>query len=162
MRRFFGAKRSIIVSATVATVLAASIGAYAYFTTTGSGTGSGTVGTSSNLTINQAGLAYSNAPETVLMPGTTVTATFTVDNLSSGHQHLGTIAVSSISSDKAGCDTATNPTWFSTTTDAVDHDYAPGSAQPVTGSLTITFNDLNVTQDACKNAALVFHYSAAA
>jgi hypothetical protein len=96
------------------------------------------------------------------MPGTSATVTFTVDNPSTGHQQLGTISVSGISTDlaHAGCDTATNPTWFSTTTDVVGHDYAPGSGQAVTGSITITFNDLNVSQDACKGAPLTFHYAA--
>jgi hypothetical protein len=144
-------------------MLAASIGAYAYFTTTGAGSGSGTVGTSSALVIHQAGITYSNAgTDNALMPGTSATVTFTVDNLSSANQQLGTIAVSSITTDgaHAGCDTASNPTWFSTTTDVVNHDYAPGGAQLVSGSITVTFNDLAVSQDVCKGAPLTFHYSA--
>lgn len=161
MRRLFTTKRGVAVAATVATMLAASIGAYAYFSTTGAGSGSGTAGSSTALAINQAAISYSS-PENALMPGTSATVTFTVDNPSTGHQQLGTISVSGISTDlaHAGCDTATNPTWFSTTTDVVGHDYAPGSGQAVTGSITITFNDLNVSQDVCKGAPLTFHYAA--
>ena len=160
MRRLFSTKRGVAVSATVANMLVASIGAYAYFTTTGSGTGSGTVGTNTALAINQAAISYSS-PENALMPGTSATVTFTVDNASTGHQQLGTIAVSSITTDlaHAGCD-STNPTWFSTTTDVVNHDYAPGLAQAVSGSITISFNNLNVNQDVCKGAPLTFHYAA--
>ena len=163
MRRLFSTKRGVAVAAAVATMLAASIGAYAYFTTTGAGSGSGTVGTSSALVIHEAGITYSNAAsDNALVPGTTATVTFTVDNTSSANQQLGTIAVSSITTDgaHAGCDTAVNPTWFSTTTDVVNHDYAPGSGLAVSGSLTVTFNDLAVSQDVCKSAPLTFHYSA--
>ncbi|MEA2591760.1 MAG: hypothetical protein QOD62_1591, partial [Actinomycetota bacterium] len=59
MRRLFTTKRGVAVAATVATMLAASIGAYAYFSTTGAGSGSGTVGSSTALAINQAAISYS-------------------------------------------------------------------------------------------------------
>ena len=163
MRRLFSTKRGVAISAAVTTMLAASIGAYAYFTTTGAGSGSGTVGSSKALVIHQAGITYSNAAtDNALVPGTTATVTFSVDNSSSANQQLGTISVSSITTDgaHAGCDTATNPTWFSTTTDAVGQDYAPGAGQVVPGSLTVTFNDVNVSQDVCKGAPLTFHYAA--
>lgn len=163
MRRLFSTKRGVAISATVAAMLAASIGAYAYFTTSGAGSGSGTVGSASALVINQAGITYSNAgSDNALVPGTSATVTFTVDNPSSANQQLGTISVSSITTDgaHAGCDTAVNPTWFSTTTDVVDHDFGPGNTQMVSGSLTVTFNDLAVPQDICKGAPLTFHYAA--
>ena len=163
MRRLFSTKRGVAVSAAVATMLAASIGAYAYFTTTGAGSGSGTVGSSKALVIHQAGITYSNAAtDDALVPGTTATVTFSVDNSSSANQQLGTISVSSITTDAGhtGCDTATHSDWFSTTTDVVNHDYAPGNTQPVSGSLTVTFNDLAVPQDVCKGAPLTFHYAA--
>ena len=163
MRRLFSTKRGVAVSAAVATMLATSFAAYAYFTTTGSGQGSGTVGSAKTLVVNQAGISYSNAAtDNALVPGTSATVAFTVDNPSSGNQQLGTIAVSSITTDAAhaGCDTAVNPTWFSTTTDVVNHDYAPGNGQAVSGGLTVTFNDLNVNQDVCKGAPLTFHYAA--
>ena len=163
MRRLFSTKRGVAISATVAAMLAASIGAYAFFSTTGAGSGSGTVGTSKALVVNQASITYSNAgTDNALMPGTSATVSFTVDNPSSANQQLGTISVSSITTDglHPGCDTATNPTWFSTTTDAVNHDYAPGNGQAVLGTITVTFNDLAVSQDACKGAPLTFHYAA--
>jgi hypothetical protein len=163
MRRLFSTKRGVAISATVAAMLAASIGAYAYFTTTGGGSGSGTVGSATALVLHQAGITYSNAAsDNALVPGTSATVSFTVDNPSSASQQLGTISVSSITTDAghAGCDTATNPTWFSTTTDVVGHDYAPGNGQAVSGSLTVTFNDVNAIQDVCKGAPLTFHYSA--
>ena len=163
MRRLFSTKRGVAVSATVATMLAASIGAYAYFSTTGAGSGSGTVGSDTALAIHQAGIIYSNAAsDNALLPGTSATVSLSVDNPSSAHQQLGTVAVSSITTDAAhaGCDTATNPTWFSTTTDVVNQDYASGNGQAVPGTITVTFNNLNVNQDVCKSAPLTFHYAA--
>ena len=71
MRRLFSTKRGVAVSAAVAAMLAASIGAYAYFTTTGAGSGSGTVGSAKALVVNQAGITYSNAAsDNALVPGT--------------------------------------------------------------------------------------------
>ena len=163
MRRLFTTKRGVAISATVATMLAASIGAYAYFTTTGAGSGSGTVGSPTALVVNQAGITYSNAgSDNALLPGTSATVSFTVNNPSTDHQQLGTISVSSITTDvaHAGCDSTSHSDWFSTTTDAVNQDYAPGVSQVVPGSLTVSFNDLNVNQDVCKGAPLTFHYAA--
>jgi hypothetical protein len=159
--RFTFKQKLAAVGATAAIVMGTSIGAYAYFSTSGSGSGSGTVGSSSALTLNQAGITYSSAPDNNLYPGTSATVTFTVDNPSSGHQELGTISVASITSNKAGCDSADHPTWFSATTDVVNQDYGHGSAQAVPGSLTVTFvNDSANSQDVCQGANLTFNYSA--
>jgi len=157
-------KRIAAVALTGALLVGASGVAAAFFTTSGGGTGSGTVGTDTALVIHQDTITYSNPlpADNALLPGTSATVTFTVDNPSSGQQQLGTISVSSISTDgaHAGCDTATHPTWFTTGTDVVNTDYAPGNGQAVSGNLTITFNDLSVSQDVCKGAPLTFHYSA--
>jgi hypothetical protein len=161
LRRFF-TKKAAILALTGTAVLGLGGVAFAYFTTTGSGSGTGAVGTSSALVIHQASIAYSNSPDIALLPGTSATVTFTVDNNSTGHQQLGTISVSSITADAAhaGCDTATNPSWFTTTTDAVNQDYAPGAGQAVPSNLTITLNDVAAIQDVCKGATLTFHYAA--
>jgi len=161
--KLFKSKKLIVGTAIAALVVGAGGAAFSYFTTTGSGSGTGTVGTSSNLVIHQAGIVYSNAAtDNALLPGTSADVTFTVDNTSSGHQQLGTISVSSITTDAAhaGCDTATNPTWFTTGTDVVNTDYAPGNGQAVSGNLTVTLNNLPAIQDVCKGAPLTFHYAA--
>jgi hypothetical protein len=161
MKRFMNKKVAAIGLAS-ALALGAAGAAFAYFTTSGAGTGTGTVGTNSALVIHQATITYSNAAtDNALLPGTSATVTFTVDNNSSGQQQLGTISVASITTDAAhaGCDTATNPSWFTTTQDVVNHDYAPGSGQAVTGSITITLNDVNAVQDVCKGAPLTFTYA---
>jgi len=136
-------------------------GAYAYFTTTAPGQAAAPSAPPRPWSSTRRGITYSNAgTDNALMPGTSATVSFTVDNPSSANQQLGTISVSSITTDAghAACDTATNPTWFSTTTDVVNHDYAPGNGQAVSGTITVTFNDLAVSQDVCKGAPLTFHY----
>src|SRR5205807_1735106 len=60
-----------------------------FFTTSGSGTGTATVGTSSALTVH-------GSTAGTLYPGTSGTVSFTVDNPSSGHQQLATIHLSAV------------------------------------------------------------------
>jgi hypothetical protein len=164
MRKISTTAKLAVAGVSVGTLALSGV-AYAYFSTTGSGTGSGSVGTSSALTIHQASATYCNAGteaapgENTLLPGTSVDVTWTVDNPSSGHQQLGTISLSSVTSDKTGCDSATHASWFSMTPVAENMDLAPGDGQTVTNGGTISFNNVNASQDVCKGAALTFHYS---
>src|SRR5947209_12925178 len=87
MFRRFTKKRSLALSGLLLLLLAS--GAVAYFTASGSGTGTATVGTSSALTIH-------GSSGSTLYPGTTSTISFTVDNPSSGRQQLGTIHLASV------------------------------------------------------------------
>jgi hypothetical protein len=125
--------------------------AYAYFTTSGSGTATATVGSSSAVTLH--GTVGSN-----LYPGSSGTVTFTVDNPSSGSQHVGTISLSGISADAAhsSCGTTIgggNPD-FSMPAVTVNHVFAPGNGQSVTPTGTLTMNDTGVSQNACQGATL--------
>jgi hypothetical protein len=158
--KLFKSKKAVAVGITAGLALGVAGGAFAYFTTSGSGTGNASVGTDTALVINQDSITYSSAPDDNLYPGTSATVTFTVDNPSSGHQFLDTISVTSVTSDQAGCDSTTEPTWFDISdTDVVQADYAPGNGQAVTGDLTVGFNNQNVSQDVCKGATLTFHYA---
>jgi hypothetical protein len=168
--RFINTHKKAIVAATLAgaVTLGGGIAAFAFFSTTGTGTGSGSVGNSTALVLHEDVVLYSNKTVNALLPGTSRTATFKVDNPSSGFQRLGTITVSSITTDTAhaGCDTATNPGWFSITPEVVNADFAPGNGQRVTGSdpnvdgVVVAFvNDPANPQDVCKGAPLTFNYS---
>jgi hypothetical protein len=156
----FSLKKKLAAAVGVATIVAGAGVSYAYFTTTGSGSGTGAAGTSSNLTIHQDTITYSNAPANNLVPGTSATVSFKVDNGSSGHQQLGTIKLASWGSDKTGCDSAAASGWITMPDVPVNVDYAPGAGQTVTPTGTITFNNLPAVQDACKGAALTFTYAA--
>src|SRR5579863_10185497 len=87
MLRHFNKKRSLALSGLLLLLLAG--GAVAYFTTSGSGTGTATVGTNSALTIH-------GTSASTLYPGTSSTVSFTVDNPSAGNQQLGTIHLASV------------------------------------------------------------------
>ena len=143
-------KRAILGAATVcALVLAA--GAYAYFTSTGSGTATATVGSSTAVTLH--GTIAGN-----LYPGSSSTVTFTVDNTSTGSERVGTISLTKIQPDASHSTCSTVITGekpdFTMAPVAVNKSYAPGSAQAVTPTGTLTMNETGVSQDACQGATL--------
>jgi hypothetical protein len=94
-------KRTWVLTAIVAVVAAmASIGAYAYFTSTGSGTGSATVGSDSAWTVGQTttsgGPLY---PDPAIGTGNIQTKSYSVTNPSAGNQNLTDVKVSVANSD---------------------------------------------------------------
>jgi hypothetical protein len=159
--KLFKSKKALALGLAAGMALGLTGAAFAYFTTDGAGSGNASVGTSTALVIHQDSIAYSNvATDNVLLPGASATMTFTVDNPSSGNQHLGTISVDGITSDKALCNSTDNPSWFDfSDTDVVNANYAPGDGQAVSGDLTVSFvNTPAASQDACKGATLSFSY----
>jgi hypothetical protein len=162
MKRFM-TKKVAVIGLAAGLLLGGAGAAFAYFTTSGGGTGTGTTGSPSALVIHQASITYSNsATDNTLMPGTSATVTFTVDNNSSGQQQLGTISLASwTSGSPSTCSSAVTGEsgWFTMTPDAVNQDYAPGTGQTVPGSSVITFNDLAMAQNACAGQTLTFTYA---
>jgi hypothetical protein len=164
-RRFFAALGA------VAAIAAAGF-AIAYFTTSGSGTGTASVGTSTALTIH-------GTAGTTLYPGTSSTVNFTVDNPSSGHQQLGTIHLNAIVAcntafvsgtcpsghEVTSCESADSNASSSTDNfsmpDVVSGQDIAGSATgaSVTATGTLTMNNLSSSQDACKNANLQLNFT---
>ncbi len=134
--------------------LAATGAAIAYFTSSGSGTGTAAVGSSSSVTLHAT--ISSN-----LYPGSSSPVTFTVDNPSSGSQRVGTISLSSISVDAghSGCSTTLgggNPD-FAMAAVTVNKVFGTGNGQSVTPSGTLTMNETGVNQDACQGATLTLN-----
>jgi hypothetical protein len=174
MFRRFTKKRTLAASALLLLLLAG--GAVAYFTTSGSGTGTATVGTSSALTIH-------GSSASTLYPGTSSTISFTVDNPSSGHEQLGTIHLASVkacvgsgsswngsscsnsgseattceSVETGASDTNTANFWMADV--VANEDFGNGSGQAVSPTGTIKMNDLNSSQDSCKNANLTLNFT---
>jgi len=154
--------------------LALAGGAFAYFTSSGTGTGSATVGTNSQLTLH-------GTTVSTLYPGTSTTVNFTVDNPSPGHQQVGTIHLASIkacvgtgstwngsscsnggteattceSVETGASDTNTDNFWMP---DVVENqDVGNGNGQAVTNAGTLKMNDLASSQNACENANLTLN-----
>jgi hypothetical protein len=121
--------------------------AFAYFTTTGTGTVSGAVGTSAALTIT-------GTSATTLYPGTTSAVSFSVNNPSTGHQYVTTIHLDSVTTGVSGC----NPTWF-TMPDVTANQDIPAGGAAIIAPGTLTMANAAANQDACKSASLTLNLS---
>jgi hypothetical protein len=147
-------KRRAVFGLTTALLVVVAGGAYAYFTTSGTGTGTAAVGTSSAVTLHATVTGS-------LYPGTTAPVSFTVDNPSSGQQRVGTITLASITVDAAHSECSTvitggNPD-FTMPAVAVNKSFGSGNGQSVTPTGTLTMNDTGVSQDKCQGATLTLH-----
>jgi hypothetical protein len=146
MSRLF--RRKWLVALSVVGVLAVAGAAIAYFTSSGSGTGTASVGSSSPVTIH-------GTAGTTLYPGTNSSVSFTVDNPSSGTEHVGTIHLGSVTTDAghSTCDT----TAFTMPDVNANQTFPNGSGQSVTATGTLTMADTGVSQDGCQGAPLTLH-----
>jgi hypothetical protein len=144
-------KKRAILGAVVVVALTLAAGAYAYFSTTGTGTATATVGSSSAVTLH--GTVTGS-----LYPGASSTVTFTVDNPSTGSQRVQTISLTKVQPDAGHSTCSTTITGekpdFTMAPVTVNKSYAPGNAQAVTPTGTLTMNDTGVSQDACQGATL--------
>ena len=152
---FLTSKRALIALSSLA-VLAVAAVAYAYFTSTGSGTATAKVGTSSAVTLK--GTVTGN-----LYPGSSSQVSFTVDNPSGGAQRVGTITLTGITVD-AGHSTCSvvitgGTPDFSMPAVAVNATFPSGNGQAVTPKGTLTMNDTGVNQNACQGAELTLALS---
>lgn len=143
-------KRAFAVFSAVGVLAMAGV-AFAYFSSTGSGTATASVGSGSAMTIK--GTVSSN-----LYPGGSSPVSFTIDNPSSAAQRVGTITLASIAVD-AGHSTCSkvitggNPD-FAMAPVVVNKVFASGNGQTVTPTGTLVMNDTGVSQDACQGATL--------
>jgi hypothetical protein len=150
----FITKRRALFVLTAALLVGIVSGAYAYFTTNGTGTGTASVGSSSAVTLHATVTGS-------LFPGTSSPVAFTVDNPSQGQQRVGTISLSSITVDAAHSECSAvisggNPD-FAMPAVAVNHSFGSGNGQSVTPAGTLTMNDTGVSQDKCQGATLTLH-----
>jgi len=152
-----GMSRKSVLGALGCVIALTAVGAaIAYFTSSGSGTGSAAVGSSSAVTLHAT--ISSN-----LYPGSSSPVTLTVDNPSSGSQRVGTVTLTSISVDAghSACSTTIsggNPD-FTMLAVAVNKVFPSGNGQSVTPAGTLTMNETGVNQDACQGATLTLHLS---
>jgi hypothetical protein len=143
MRRF---SRKTAVAAVAAVVLAVGGGvAFAYWSTTGSGTGSATNASSNGVVVLHA--AFENG----LTPGASETVTYTADNAGTSSLHIGTItptvSIDAGHSDCLATDFSIAPTLSDTTV-------AAGTSGVAAGTGTLAFADTAVNQDGCKGAVV--------
>jgi hypothetical protein len=160
-------RKLAIALGTVGAIAAAGI-AVAYFTgASGSGTGSGTVGSSTawSVAVNSGSATYTPAGYTAIYPGSGSEAIpFTVTNNGKGAQNLRTLTytIKNDGGSPANAETSTGTVitgcqagWFAASADAgnaaLPSDLAAGGTY--TGKADITMTDSGTTQDACQGAA---------
>jgi hypothetical protein len=149
MFRKIGRKRGVAALSVIA-VLALAGGAFAYFSSNGSGTGSATVGTATNFTVTPAAAVGSMYPG-----GGSSTFSYVVNNPSSGAQYLtGTTAVVASSGgnivDGGSAVTGCSAAWFTASNTSPSAQDLAGSTSSSSGSVTVTMSDSGTNQDPCK------------
>lgn len=144
-------KRRSFFVLTAAVMVVVVGGAYAFFTSSGTGTGTAAVGSSSAVTLHATVTGS-------LYPGSSSPVTFTVDNPSSGKQRVGTISLLSITPDAGHSECSTvitggNPD-FTMAAVAANQTFGSGNAQTVTATGTLAMNETLISQDKCQGATL--------
>ena len=148
MKRF--SKRTWVVVAIVLAIALSAIGAFAYWTTTGSGNGSASVA-ASNGTVTLHGTAPTN-----LYPGGSSSVTFTADNAGASDLYVGTIHLQGVSADggHASCVTSDFSMGDVTSNTVV---LANANGQALNGTGTLNYANTGSNQDACKGATLTLN-----
>ena len=143
-------KKHKLVTLGVIAALATTGVAFAYFTSTGSGTGSATVGSSTALTV-----AFGTVTGTMYPGSGSSTLPYTITNPSAGHQNLAA-TTATVVNDGAGNIKDANvavpgclATWFTVTNSGpAPVDLAGGAS--TTGSVAVTMANAASNQDACQ------------
>jgi hypothetical protein len=153
-------KKGLALLAVLAIVAISAVGAYAYFTSTGSGSGSATVGSSAN------NLVTTGTPDaTALTPaGTGSVISFKVKNPSNFAQRISNIHLVSIAPDAghASCLTVLGTDFSMADVPVTETDgdiAANATAQALTATGTLKMLDSGVNQDACQGASLTLTFS---
>jgi hypothetical protein len=98
--KFIKSKKGLALLATLAVAVVAAVGAYAYFTSTGTGIGTATVGTDSPWTVGQTGSTGGALyPDPAIGTGNIQTKAYDITNPSSGDQYLTQVEVSVANAD---------------------------------------------------------------
>ncbi len=175
MKRFIKSKKGFVLLATLVVAAAGAIAGYAYFTSTGSGTGSAAVGTASNWSIGQTGTGSGGPlyPDLTLGTGHIQTDNYTVVNNGAGDQNLNAVTIRIADSTGGAWSTqvGTNPPCtkndFSVGGQATGADYTPlaqlgnfTGGQTKSGSVAVQLVDNGLVQDSCQGVSVPLYFSA--
>ncbi len=151
MPRFLKKKRMIALTSVVGLLVVAGA-AFAYFSSTGSGSATATVGTSSALTVN-------GTPAGSLYPGASTTVNFNAANPSSGHEYLATIHLSGVTVDSTHASAGCQSGWFTMPDVTANQDIPTGTTNSVTSTGTLSMTNTSSNQDACQGATLSLSFT---
>jgi hypothetical protein len=150
----FTKKRAVVTAVVGSLVL--SIGAYAFFTSTGSGGGTASVATIAQVTI-------SATSPTTLYPNGSSLVDVTIANPGNGPQRVGTVHLDSITSaDKPSCITTANQDGAAFTMADIPVPEVIAGGGSITKQVWLTMNDTGVNQNTCAGATLDLHLSSPA
>jgi hypothetical protein len=143
-------KKGFALLAAIAVVAIAAVGGYAYWTTTGAGSGS-VANASSNGTV----VLHATWPTNALYPGGSQTVSFTADNAGTSNLFVGTVT-SVVTTNDPLC----LPADF-TVAPVAENQVIPAGASglALTNTGTISFANTAANQDACKGATVTLTLS---
>jgi len=154
MRKSIGTRMVIVLGSVSALVLG--VGALAYFTASGTGSGTATVGSVA------ATVTVTGSTSGELYPGgAAATVKVTVKNTGAQAAHVEAVSLTSITTDAghSSCDTSitgAKPA-FTMAPVAIAKTLAAGEESTATGSLQM--NDTGVSQNSCQGASLTLHFA---
>lgn len=138
-------------------IVATAGGAYAYWTTSGSGTGSATTGTSTAVTLDQIGSI------TALTPGSPAQAVdFSITNPGTTNQYIASVAVSMTVTPGsiAGQPPCTNADFTLVQPTASYGDLTPGLHNYSPSGASLALKNTALNQDNCKTATVSLTFNA--
>ena len=152
---FAKTKRGTLLVASLATALLVGGGvAFAYWTTTGSGTSTATAGDSSPVVVTQ-----TNTVTGLYPGGSAQNIDLNIANSNAAAQYLAKVAVSVSSTSNAGCTAAD----FTVTQATIGAEVPSGATNAYAGATTgatIKMNNAATSQDACKNVTINLAFAA--
>jgi hypothetical protein len=159
MSRPMSRKRRYTITAIVTAIILAGGGgaAFAYWTASGSGTGTASTGTSTAFTVTST--APTGGP---LTPGgTSETIAFTVTNPGTGSQKLSAVLAHVAAADGTAWTAVTGCSVldFSVGTPTITYGEIAGGSS-ISGTVTLSMTDLATPQNACKNVSVPLYFTA--
>jgi hypothetical protein len=143
--RFFTRRKGVASLTALVVAAVAAFGAYAYYTSTGSGSGSATVGSSSAIQL-------SGSPVAQLFPGgADAPVTVSIHNPGGGGEHVGT--VSGTVADNGGC----LGSWF--IVDPISYGATVAAGATVTAGTNVRMADSGTNQDACQGKTMTINWT---
>jgi hypothetical protein len=145
MKKFLKSKKGIALLATMVAAVAAAVGAYAYFTNIGTGTGSATVGSSDVIALS------GDVADSLYPGGADAPVTVSISNPGSGTQHVGTISGTVANNGECLGE------WFVVDSINYDADLLAGTSD--TADTAVRMLDSGAPQDVCQGKSLTITWS---
>ena len=150
-------RKTAVLLAVVTAAIVAAVGAYAYWTTSGTGTGSASTTTDNGVTVNQ------TSPSSGLYPGGTVGVSGNFTNGEAFNQYVTSVTVS-IDAFTEQADplkpVCTEADFFLTNaTVAVGQDITPGAPNGSWSGTTLNMTNAATNQDNCKSITVPLSFT---